>query len=174
MNALRAFSYLNPLQFNSRRYTAPQITKRAHMGFWSRLFGPPSAPMAQASAPNAIRLPGPGLFSLEAVGESKYQAALARICGGVTADGVDLLTEATLIHEDANPYDSQAVRVDINGKTVGYLSRTHARQFRREMAKAGNTGCDAICAARIRGGWDRGTDDRGSFGVRLDVAVLRS
>jgi hypothetical protein len=124
--------------------------------------------------PDAVRLPGLGLFSLEAVGESNYQAALDRICGGRSFDGADLLTEATLVHEDTNPYDSQAVRVDISGKTVGYLSRKHARQFRREMAKAGNSGRDAVCAARVRGGWDRGSDDRGSFGVRLDIAILRS
>lgn len=144
------------------------------MGFWSRLFGSPSDAVTRLPTSDAVRLPGLGLFSLEAVGESHYQAALDRICGGRSFDGADLLTEATLVHEDTNPYDSHAVRVDIGGETVGYLSRKHARQFRREMAKAGNSGRNAICAARVRGGWDRGRDDRGSFGVRLDIAIPRS
>jgi hypothetical protein len=147
------------------------------MGIWSRLFGTPrsaSNPRPADSPADLVRLAGPHLFSLEAVGESNYQATLDRICGGRSFDGADVLTEATLIYEDTNPYDSQAIRVAINGQTVGYLSRAHARQYRREMAKAGNAGRTAVCAARIRGGWDRGGDDRGSYGVRLDIAMLRS
>ena len=122
----------------------------------------------------SLRLPGLGVFSLETVGESHYQAALERIVGERTPEGVDKAVDASLVHEDANPYDSQAVRVDIAGVTVGYLSRAHAREYRRQMANAGHAGVTAICAARIRGGWDRGEDDRGSYGVRLDVVITRS
>ena len=147
------------------------------MGLLSRLFGvsqaprpiPPSGPAAQS-----LRLPGPGLFSLQAVGESNYQEALEQICGGRSYDGADLLVDATLVHEDTNPYDPEAVRVDIAGETVGYLSRAHAGVYRRQMVQAGHAGRVAVCAARIRGGWDRGEDDCGNFGVRLDVAVLPS
>jgi hypothetical protein len=144
------------------------------MGIWSRLFGKaPATSDSRAAASEVIRMPGPGLFSLEAVGESKYQVALEQICGGRSSDGADVLTEATLVYEDSNPYDSQAIRVDISGQTVAYLSRDHARQFRRQMAQLGNARCPVICAARIRGGWDRGDGDRGNYGVRLDIATLR-
>jgi hypothetical protein len=147
------------------------------MGLLSKLFGVSQEPNPAAPSGPAVqtlRLPGPGLFSLEAVGESNYQEALERICGGRSYDGADLLTDATLVHEDTNPYDPEAVRIDIAGGTVGYLSRAHARIYRRQMAMAGHAGRVAVCAARIRGGWDRGEDDRGSYGVRLDVAVLPS
>lgn len=147
------------------------------MGLLARLFGVSQDPKTAPSSPpgvQTLRLPGPGLFSLQAVGESNYQGALERICGGRSYDGADLLVDATLVQEDTNPYDPQAVRVDIDGETVAYLSRVHAGIYRRQMVHAGHAGRVAICAARIRGGWDRGEDDRGSFGVRLDVAVLPS
>jgi hypothetical protein len=118
---------------------------------------------------STAQLPGPGTYSIEVVGESHYQAALAAICGGPTEEGADCIVEATLVHEDDNPYDNQAIRVDIQGKTVGYLSRTNARQFRAKLKEAGYPGITATCSARIRGGWDRGVDDRGYFGVRLDL-----
>lgn len=114
---------------------------------------------------------GPGLFELEVVGESNYQAALERVCGGRTGDGHDLRVKALLVLEDANPYDSNAVRVDIDGQAVGYLSRRHAVQYRRALAATGYGRADAYCDAVIRGGWDRGGGDRGHFGVRLDIPM---
>ena len=105
-------------------------------------------------------------FVLPAVGESNYQEALRSICGEPSENGEDRIVDAVLILEDSNPYDPQAVRVDIPGKTVGYLSRANARRFRKSHAEASTT-----CKARIRGGWDRGGGDTGSYGVSLDVGL---
>lgn len=134
------------------------------MGLLSWPFGGES----QQSIP-IVSLKGPGTYSLEVVGESHYQSALDSICGGRTEDGHDMIVEARLIHEDDNPYDDKAIRVEINGETVGYLNRANARQYRKKLNKAGYPGMDAICSAKIVGGWDRGGDDKGHFGVRLDV-----
>lgn len=38
---------------------------------------------------------------------------------------------AYLIPEDDNPHDPKAVRVEVDGHKVGYLSRTNARRFRK-------------------------------------------
>ncbi len=116
-----------------------------------------------------VSLPGPGTFAIEAVGESHYQDALERICGGRTEDGASEIVEALLILEDENPYDDKAVRVDIEGRTVGYLSRDSARQYRRRLTEGGLGGATAKCMAKIVGGWDRGENDKGHFGVRLDL-----
>jgi hypothetical protein len=146
------------------------------MGFMSKFFGATSSAMSVKGEDNRVqtsplRLPGLGAFALEAVGESHYQEALEHIVGIRGPDGVDKMVDATLVYEDNNPYDSQAIRVDIAGVTIGYLSRAHAREYRRQMANAGHVGITAVCAANIRGGWDRGDSDQGSFGVRLDVAI---
>lgn len=106
-------------------------------------------------------------FSVDVVGESHYQGNLEVICGGRTEDGADKNVEATLILEDENPFDPNAVRVDIEGKTVGYLSRETARNYRRWLERKGLVHDEIRCTAVIKGGWDRGKGDRGHFGVTL-------
>lgn len=112
---------------------------------------------------------GPGTFSVDVVGESHYQDALESACGGRTEDSQRFETEVFLVPEDGNPHDKQAMRVVIEGQTVGYLDRETARSFRGQMAAIGLTGVVAKCRAIIVGGWDRGPDDRGHFGVKIDL-----
>lgn len=114
-------------------------------------------------------MPGPGTFSIDIVGESHYQSWLESICGGHTYDSQEKFVEAVLVHEDNNPYDEKAIRIDISGKTVGYLSRKMARQYRKRLEEAGYDGITATCSAKIVGGWDRGGGDKGHFGVKLDL-----
>jgi hypothetical protein len=117
------------------------------------------------------KIPGTGEYMFEIVGESNYQTAIASICGGVTEDGANKFTEATLYLEDDNKYDNQAVRVEIEGKTVGYLSRENARLYREKLSSIGLPNLTGICGAVIRGGWDRGPEDKGNFGVKLDMVI---
>ena len=111
---------------------------------------------------------GDGLFRIEVVGESHYQAVLEEICGGRTADGADHDCTATLVPEPENPKDRNAVQVTIGGRTVGYLSRGDAIGYRGGLALAGLALLPMKCRAVIRGGWDR-RGDRGQFGVMLDM-----
>ena len=114
-------------------------------------------------------VPGPGNFDTEVVGESNYQHMLEHICGGRSEDGVNKEVQATLILEDDNPHDNKAVRVDVTGYTVGYLPRADARSYRNKLKRAGHPRLTVTCAALITGGWDRGGDDRGYFGISLDL-----
>jgi hypothetical protein len=135
------------------------------MGLFSRLFSKPAPAVPLAR----LWLEGSGTFALEIVGEASYEPALETICGGRTDESVNLKSEACLICEDSNPYDSMAVRVDIGGHTVGYLSRDNARRYRQELQRIGYPKQQAFCSAVIRGGWDRGSRGRGHFGVWLDL-----
>ena len=119
----------------------------------------------------AASLPGPGTVEFDIVGESHYQDALEPICGGRTEEGAEHLTEAVLVLEDTNPYDKMAVRVDINGETVGYLSRSNARAYRAQLRKLGHPDITCKCKAMVVGGWERSGGERGSFGVKLDLPV---
>jgi len=114
-------------------------------------------------------LPGPGRFAVEVVGTSHHQESLEAICGGRSKDGVRFKTTAVLVLEDENPHDKKAVRVEIDGYAVGHLSRENAREYRKQLKKAGHPKITASCAALIVGGWDRGGGDRGHFGARLDL-----
>ena len=95
------------------------------------------------------RLEGRELVNV--AGESHYQEALHAIAG--TAGGeVRLETTAALIPEPSNPHDANAVRVEIDGRLVGYLPRTFAVSYGavvREPAERGRTAvCDAMVAGR--------------------------
>ncbi len=116
-------------------------------------------------------LPGPGTYRLPVVGESNYQNHLERICGKRKRDGEDRIIDAILVLEDTNPHDKNAVRIEIRGMTVGYLSRDHAMQYRKKLKRAGHPKIKGTCSANIRGGWDRGGDDKGYYGVWLDIPM---
>jgi hypothetical protein len=110
-----------------------------------------------------------GKFSFEVVGERSYQENLKQICGQPTYQGHNLEKIALLVIEDDNPHDDQAVRISIDGFTVGYLPRAIAREYRQKLAEAGKPNLLCSCPALIRGGWNRGKNDKGPFGVLLDL-----
>ena len=112
---------------------------------------------------------GNGEFACEVVGESHYQKALERIAGGRSEDGAEHDCIAVLVPEPQNKHDRNAIRVDIDGMTVGYLSRSDARDLGKVLRGKGLGGAILTVNAMIVGGWDRGGGDRGHFGVRLDI-----
>ena len=112
---------------------------------------------------------GPGTYSVDVVGESHYQEALEDICGGRTEEGHRLEVDAFLVPEDDNPHDPKAVCIYIQDQPVGHLDRETAQGFRKQLEVAGLTGVAMKCSAIIVGGWDRGGDDQGFFGVKIDL-----
>ena len=122
---------------------------------------PPPSQIGSISGPNA--------FAIDVVGESFYQDALSTICGGKTSAGHNKVAVAILIHEDDNPEHAMAIRVDIDGMTVGHLDRKNAREFRQMMTQAGHAGRTIVCNAKVVGGWHRGERGSGYFGVKLDL-----
>ena len=135
------------------------------MGLFSWLFG-----SDEGSSTETLNITnGPGTYDVDVVAESYYQEALESICGGRTEDSQRLEVEAFLVPESDNPDDSEAVRIEIQDQTVGYLDRETAHSFRERMAEIGLTPAAAKCGAIIVGGWDRSDGDRGHFGVKLDL-----
>lgn len=137
------------------------------MGWLAKVLGLGSGPEPS----RGVELPRinhkPGSYPGEAVGESNYQEALGRICGGHNRGGHGFVCLAELRPEPDNPYDENAVQVVIEKSLVGYLSRANAVRFHHEMATAGFAGSGAICGAKIDGGWRTNQHDEGSFGVKL-------
>ena len=112
-----------------------------------------------------------GSYPLSAVGESNYQDALSRICGGHNRDGHELECLAVVIPEPTNPYDPNAHKVMINGLLVGYLPRDEAKRFKTQARNAGIAGQAVEVAALISGGWRTNQYDEGFFGVRLGIPL---
>jgi len=126
-------------------------------------------PFRRSKPKIVVPITGPGTFDVDVVGESHYQDNLEEICGGRTEESVEIETDAYLVPEDDSPADRNAVSVWIDGRQVGHLDRETAPAWRMEITRHGPGICTAKCRAVIVGGWDRGPDDRGHFGVRLDL-----
>ena len=128
----------------------------------------PREPLKLTTEVTAVLL-DPGRQTVDVVGEGSYQGTLERVAGGRTENGaLNRDHFALLLPEPSNPYDPNAVRVLIpTGGTVGYLSRENAVAYRPAIERVAAVGKLLGCRASLSGGWDRGSDDRGSFGVRL-------
>lgn len=130
-------------------------------------------PTAEAPRQTGLRrrimLPA-GTRWFEPVGEAHYQQALARLAGGRKEDSANIETVATLVPEPTNPYDCNAVRVEVDGNLVAYMKRTHAERYCEILKAFDEAGYITQCEALICGGWDRGKEDMGHFGIKLKLA----
>jgi hypothetical protein len=106
-------------------------------------------------------------WSVEVHGESHYQRVLERVAGGRSEHGADFQCVARLVREPTNRYDKNAVRVEVQGETVGYISRDDVEDILPMLEKLDGQGRPAWVRATIVGGWDDGKT-RGSFGIELD------
>ena len=98
------------------------------------------------------------------VGESHYQKALRRAVGGNHSDA-GLPVEASLVREPTNKYDRNAVRVDVDGETVGYIARDEAPLMQERLALLERQGRRPVCQARVFGGGP----GKPSYGVVLQA-----
>ena len=77
-----------------------------------------------------------------------------------------------LVPEPTNAYDKRAVRIVLEGQTVGYLSRTAAGAYAPLATLLAGGEHHLRCKARMVGGWSRGAGDFGSFGILLDLPTV--
>ena len=121
-----------------------------------------------------IDLHGPGTFAVDVVGVSRRQSVLAAIVDRQSRRGRTVTLDAVLILEDSNPHDANAVRIEIEGELIGYLSRDNARRYRADLAAAGQPRATVRCKARIVGGFETESGERAHFGVRLDLPPMEA
>lgn len=112
----------------------------------------------------------------ELAGSRYYQSALERVAGPKTPDGHEDDVVAWLVPEPNNLHDRNAVRVDVKGEKVGYLSRADAELVQEGILALGkHYGRPVACHGTITGGQNRpykrgkGTVDR-PYEVTVDFA----
>ena len=106
----------------------------------------------------------------EVAGESHYQDALAEVSN--LRDGVvrRRLVVAVLRPEPENPYDRDAVRVEVFGRLVGRIPREDAPEIAPILADLAKHGYLTGTRAMVVGGGIGRSGQRLSFGIRLHIA----
>lgn len=108
-----------------------------------------------------------GNEDLEVVGEARYQEHLWASARASIGDEVRFDIIATLVPEPKNAYDENAVSVQIDGRTVGYLARATAQAYLPGLRKLMETvGGHVALRGVIVGGGQR-ADGPGMLGVWL-------
>jgi hypothetical protein len=95
------------------------------------------------------------------VGEQSYQNNLKKIAGPKEEESKFFECYAKVSSEPFNQYDKNAVKVEINGLLVGYLSRG-------EAAKLAGKVVNKTVPVVIDGGW-KDEESTGSYGVKLAI-----
>lgn len=95
------------------------------------------------------------------VGEQSYQNNLKKIAGPKEEKSKFFECYAKVSSEPFNQYDKNAVKVEIDGLIVGYLSKG-------EAVKLAGKVINKTVPAVIDGGWDD-SDSIGSYGVKLAI-----
>lgn len=99
----------------------------------------------------------------QVAGESYYEDALRAVLGPEVTSGIERMTLARLVPEPSNAHDRNAVAVQIDGQTVGYLPREDAARFQPMLSELGARGLVAETTCRVWGQnySDWGYDARG-------------
>lgn len=104
------------------------------------------------------------IYLVDIVGEQSYQANLRKIAGPKQEKSKYVEVMARVVSEPFNAYDKNAVKIEINGLTVGYLSRNDAKLLAGKVI-------NKTVPVLINGGW-LDNDSEGSYGVKLGIQSL--
>ena len=118
-----------------------------------------------------IFIEGDGRFGLKVDEELDYQKHLNFLSGKSSKNGGNRELIAKLHYENVNPKDNKAIRIVVNGGTVGYLSGEDARLFRERLEKVGREGLIVSCRAMITGGNRTWLFKKTDFRVNLDLPI---
>lgn len=129
---------------------------------------PSTEPLASTSRP--LHWSPTGEFPLFGIGTSNYEAALAALAQNPKGANALVFCTASLVPEDTNPHDPNAVMVAIEGQKVGYLPRAYAQVFRGYFEKFGLpiqvTTCDAVLSNGLKT-----ADYQYAYSIELDIAL---
>lgn len=101
---------------------------------------------APTSRQPTLRLKGAGKYEYAVVGVARFRAGLERICDGTQRDAK--IVEAVLVPDEGGR-GRKAVRVDVQGLTVGYLPTELAEAYRQRLVESGYPDARGICNAQI-------------------------
>src|SRR5688500_511374 len=108
--------------------------------------------MTMTNLPMHPHWPASDLFPMKIAGAHFYRENIAQIAKNKIGSNALVFSTAFLIPEPTNLHDPNAVRVEIESKVVGHLSRDHALQIRECLAANDLSVRVSSCNAVISGG----------------------
>lgn len=120
-----------------------------------------SLPNKVITSTNTTTMRSATTYNFNIVGEGSYQSNLKKIAGPKEEQSKFHQCSAKVTSEPTNKFDKNAIKVEINGMLVGYLSRGDAQKL---VGRRVNKVVNAV----IDGGWDD-NDGEGSYGVKLGI-----
>lgn len=133
------------------------------------LFSTHLGQIAVTEQSTTLHWPATGLFPLKVVGARYYRADISRVAQNHGSKALVFCT-ATLILEDSNPHDVNAVLVKVGVEKVGHLSRDLAQDFRRQLISQSLAGQTTSCDAVITGGIEAPDRDY-DYIIELDLEL---
>lgn len=109
-------------------------------------------------------------YNVDAVGEMQWQDNLSAITGGRCEEGHNCHFPAQLILDNSSR-DPNAIGVMIDHHAVGWLPAEMSANLRSMLLQLNPQDKPVTCKAKVIGGWDRGRNDRGYFGVKLSLSL---
>ena len=129
----------------------------------------------QSSSKEVVHLSGDATYAMDITGEEDYQAALEDLGWPRQSEGVHQIETARLVIADNRTGSNRnAVRVEIRGQLVGYLSLQDTIQYRHYLHAKGKPNAYGQCRALIKGGWVTPDGTEGPYYVALDISALAS
>lgn len=105
-------------------------------------------------------------YPFDIVGEASYQENIARFVISRGDRSVFSEVEAVIQHEPTNNFDSNACKVTIQGLTVGYLAKNHAKSW---LALLDRQSIPVMSKIKVKAVIVGGGDELHHYGIRLDI-----
>ncbi len=122
--------------------------------------------LSEGTPSHDFRLMGSQGDGIKLAGTSAFQAELKRMIGKIDEHGANKTVRVSLVEDDQNEHDSNAVKVTINGTTIAFLPAGRAIEYREQISAAGLSGMVGEASARIVGGF-KTNEGTAHLGVRL-------
>lgn len=128
---------------------------------------PEESKTADMESESGMKLPRQ---QLKVVGVSHYQDAIRSVVGPPRPGGYDRLINARLVCDVGNKFDSNAVRVELDGRHVGFVPKDAASKISATVASIEQSlGQSPEVKARVIGGWSSRNGSLGLYGINLGI-----
>ena len=122
---------------------------------------------------NIYFIKGKGNYDFEVLHEEEHLKNIQLVCNDFVKPG-QFKDEIAIITSEGNHYlYDNTIRVDIAGKTVGYLNQDDTKLFTKRLNKNDKHNYIMSCNARIFINKNKGMFKKATYAIRLDLPITK-